>query len=603
MRKTKILFVLVMLFYAFAAKAYYVEFENGHKTTALTLSELHDDEEDYADGYVGYIFPDFTVDGICYRKVSSSAVCVTFSRAILGHDTEDIGYYITDDYNYTKGGTYGTGMQKIPSTVQYQNKTWNVVGVEWGAFWRTSIPNYIYIPSSVTTFESGAFAPYPANSELKIFFESSTPPINALSSCVCTSGSTIYVPKGSKSAYQGWWYGTSYATIEEASFGICGPNAMWFTTDNLTLEIAGTGATNDYVSSPWSSISTLTTLRVGEGITGIGAKSFAGLTNLASLTLPITLTDIGENAFENCSSLTSITLPENLEQIGQQAFTLCWGLTEVTLGSKIEDIGNKAFYDCYRLERVTCFAVKVPSCFNAFTRWTGNSEGSYASQVDLYVPSPSVASYSEAYPWSDFKSVNPITDLVPVTIGSTGMGTFCWYRSIDFTGTDVKAYIVSAYIPSTGKVIMTRIYDVPAGTGIVVKGDPGEHGIPYGAGETVMANMLVGITQDTQLNKVDGDYTNYILAVKNDELGFYAVSNGTTLGAYKAYLPLPSDKLPTTPAAAARLMIEFDDETTGISEVNRNTDATGAIYNLSGQRMGQLRKGLNIVGGCKVFIK
>jgi len=190
-----------------------------------------------------------------------------------------------------------------------------------------------------------------------------------------------------------------------------------------------------------------------------------------------------------------------------------------------------------------------------------------------------------------------------ISIGSAGMGTFCSTHPLDFSGTDdIKAYIVSAFKPSTGEVTLTRITDVPANTGIVVKGDANNYTIPWGAGETVVANMLVGVTEDTQLNKVDGDYTNYILAKKNNKLGFYAVSDGSTLSACKAYLPLPTTQLPSG-TGARQLTMVFDDETTGIQQIQSDVKSNGDYYDLKGRRVSTPTRGLYIVNGKKVVIK
>ena len=114
--------------------------------------------------------------------------------------------------------------------------------------------------------------------------------------------------------------------------------------------------------------------------------------------------------------------------------------------------------------------------------------------------------------------------------------------------------------------------------------------------------MLVGVTVPTVLNKVDGDYTNYVLAQKYDELGFYAVSDGSTLGANKAYLPLQSSKLPS--AEIKKLSVIFDDEdVTGINAVEEARDGSIGIYNLNGQRLSELKRGVNIVNGKKLYVK
>jgi DNA-binding transcriptional ArsR family regulator len=48
----------------------------------------------------------------------------------------------------------------------------------------------------------------------------------------------------------------------------------------------------------------------------------------------------------------------------------------------------------------------------------------------------------------------------------------------------------------------------------------------------------------------------------------------------------------------------FEAQTTGIMDVRKKVEETGdRIYNLQGQRLNSLQKGLNIVNGQKVFVK
>ena len=193
---------------------------------------------------------------------------------------------------------------------------------------------------------------------------------------------------------------------------------------------------------------------------------------------------------------------------------------------------------------------------------------------------------------------------VTVTIGELGVATFCSEEALDFSGTDdVKAYIVSAFRPSTGKVTLTRITDVPARTGIVLLGNAGTYDIPLGTGETYVVNMLVGVTEPTVLNKTDGAYSNFILANDEDGLGFYAVSNGTTLAAGKAYLTLPTSVLPSN---AQSIGLRFDG-TTGIRSLDNGQWAmdNAEWFTIDGRRLDAepTAKGLYIVNGRKVIVK
>ncbi len=195
-------------------------------------------------------------------------------------------------------------------------------------------------------------------------------------------------------------------------------------------------------------------------------------------------------------------------------------------------------------------------------------------------------------------------ETVAVEIGATGAATFCSDKPLDFTEVDgVKAYIVSAFRPSTGMATLTRVMDVPAGTGLVLIGDAGSYNIPVGLGETYVVNILVGITADKTLNETDGDYSNFILSDGEKGLGFYAVNSGTTLAAGKAYLSLPTAVLPNN---AQSIGLRFDDDATGIDTESFEPEWNNQEwFDMSGRRLeGEpSEKGLYILNGKKVIVK
>jgi len=192
------------------------------------------------------------------------------------------------------------------------------------------------------------------------------------------------------------------------------------------------------------------------------------------------------------------------------------------------------------------------------------------------------------------------------------IATFCSMMDLDFTDVEkVRAYIVSAFTPSTGDAILTRVYDVPKGTGVVLIGDNGSYEIPAGTGATVVSNLLVGVNRATVLHQVDGDYTNFILTNGESGEGFYPVEDGSTLAAGKAYLPLPTASLPASGignGAAIRFVFEDRGEATFIDSVGFDYAGSkmekGVYYNLNGQRVGRpVTGGIYILDGKKVYVK
>lgn len=293
--------------------------------------------------------------------------------------------------------------------------------------------------------------------------------------------------------------------------------------------------------------------------------------------IPNSVSSIGERAFQSCSGLTSVTISEGVTSIGKYAFSDCSGI--ISIVSEIESpfaFGSNAFFNIS-----SACILTVPY-----------------GKKDAYI---AAGWTTEVFQGGIVEMPNPCS----FTIGSAGVATFCCTKNLDFSGTDdVKAYIVSTFTPSTGEVTLTRVRDVPANTGLVLIGEPDTYTIPEGTGETIVSNMLMGVTTATTLNKVDGDYTNYIMAKKNGETGFFAVKDGSTLGAGKAYLPLPTASLPNA-NAGVRLLFVDGEETTGVEtvEVSDSAQSDGIYYNLQGQPVEKPSSGIYIVNGKKVWIK
>ena len=180
---------------------------------------------------------------------------------------------------------------------------------------------------------------------------------------------------------------------------------------------------------------------------------------------------------------------------------------------------------------------------------------------------------------------------------------------LDFSNTGVKAYIVSAFKPNKAEVTLTRVDDIPAGTGIIVMGNAGTYEIPTTQSETVVSNLLKGVVETTVLSKEDGAYTNYIMADGSNGLGFYAVKNGSTLSANKAYLPLLTSLLSNLKSAEIKgigFKIENgNNSVTAIERIDHQTysNKKSTYFTLSGQKIITPSKGIYIKKKKKVFIK
>ena len=115
--------------------------------------------------------------------------------------------------------------------------------------------------------------------------------------------------------------------------------------------------------------------------------------------------------------------------------------------------------------------------------------------------------------------------------------------NLDFTDKpELRAYVATGYDKSTGVIWLTRVKQVPAETGFLLMGDPGDYDIPTidGVSEVYYKNMFKGTLEGTTLYTTDGDYTNYYLSKGDAGVGFYKVTkeDGVKVGANRCYLPI-----------------------------------------------------------------
>ncbi len=136
----------------------------------------------------------------------------------------------------------------------------------------------------------------------------------------------------------------------------------------------GTNAANIVYIEHLGGNSILQTLKLPQGVTGIGDKSFTAFTALKSVVLPDGLTSIESYAFLRCSALTSITLPASLTGIGYRAFRHCRSLKTVTcLAATPPGLGTDAFENCDAFTAIQVPAASVDA-YQAASEWSNYAD-------------------------------------------------------------------------------------------------------------------------------------------------------------------------------------------------------------------------------------
>lgn len=199
-------------------------------------------------------------------------------------------------------------------------------------------------------------------------------------------------------------------------------------------------------------------------------------------------------------------------------------------------------------------------------------------------------------------------DPQPYSLGENGMGTYCSEYDLDFSSVNgITAYIASGFDPVEGYVVLTKVFKVPAGTGIIIKGTPGDYSIPVAATNFYYRNMLVGVVKATpvpQTDRKDVEYANYILLKKDGdtEPTFYRSDGSGDMPANRAYLQIPLNLVPS--ANNTRITTVFEDEVTPVEDILTTSDSSkDDYYNLNGQKVQTVKKGIYIKNGKKVIIR
>lgn len=203
-------------------------------------------------------------------------------------------------------------------------------------------------------------------------------------------------------------------------------------------------------------------------------------------------------------------------------------------------------------------------------------------------------------------TINPSTKAIAVTgtktyealdISDKGWATTVTNSALDFSAAGIEAYTATL---SGTTVTLNKVENVPAETGLVLKGEEAIHYIPVAASSSTPKGDL-GFSSTLTYTVNDSYKKCFGLAIKNEKAQFVKIKNAEVIPAQKAFLEVE----PSTPANEFTVVFEDESgEATGIQTLNaeRNT-LYGETYNLAGQKVNKSYKGLVISNGIKVVIK
>ena len=436
------------------------------------------------------------------------------------------------------------------------------------AFKKSKIQGNLVIPNSVTTIEEEAFYSCPdLNGSLTLPNSLKMIGNRAFWYCYSLKGDLI-IPN-------------SVTTIGDEAFYLCSRF-----TGNLTLP----NSVTTIGKFAFDSCSGFTgNLIIPNPVTTIGKYAFRNCSGFTNLKLSENLTVISDNAFDGCKNLSGeLIIPASVKEIGNYAFQSCTNINknsqtpgQVTLPKSLEFIGIKVFIDCEQINSVKFQSLPI-----------GINDNIDGQQKTVSLSDDSYFTYT----------ATGTVDAISYTRQmSNDWGTLVLPYSLTLTGSEpYRLYAISAV--SEDELVLKQLEGVvDAGTPCVVHRNNKEAELSFEANN---ADIYTGINGSPVGDMTfNGTYfteevtKGYVIAkdcfwnvaelMKNKP----EAVKGAKVGPFRAWLD-------GNAAGPARLAMRIDGSTTGINTpdaLDALNDAEAEYYDLSGKRLDEPQKGVNIV--------
>ena len=351
------------------------------------------------------------------------------------------------------------------------------------------------------------------------------------------------------------------------------------------------------------------TLTLSNKLETIGESAFNGCSGFTgSLTLPNSVTTIGDAAFRACGSFTNLELPNTLSVIPNQAFMDCRSLSgELVIPASVTEIGHHAFHGCLNLNAVTG-QVTLPKSLEKIGYYVFGNTNNIKTVNFQSLPEgiwENLGNKKKAVSLSDDSYISDqargtVNEISYTRQMSNNWGTLVLPYPLTLTGEE--SYRLYTIDKMEGEELVLKQLEgtVAAGTPCVVKRKGSEAELTFGS--NIAKLNMERVAQDVGGMKFRGTYwteevnSGYVISKNSfwnvEELKNSSSVKGVKVNPFRAWLDGTSANAP------AKLSMRIDDNTTGINAtevLDALNDAEAEYYDLSGRRLDEPQKGVNIV--------
>ena len=301
----------------------------------------------------------------------------------------------------------------------------NIVKIGYRSFYEASLSGSLTIPESVTEIENGAFWFCPFGGTLTLPKSLRILGDNVFYNCgfqgqliipdetISIGGSVFYNCNGFSGqlnlpANLEYIGSSAFAGCSGLSGSLIIPSGITEIKDNTFFTCVGMDGVltlpDNLVAieeNAFWGCSFKGSLNLPESILVIGNSAFYQNEFSGTLNLPTSLVSIGEGTFHSCDRLTGVVeIPNEIISVSRGTFNGCSQLQGVVLSKNTEFVAESAFENCFQLNSIVCNAVNPPQL--AESAFNGVAKDNFTVEV----PEASVASYSVAPGWKEFRRIS-----------------------------------------------------------------------------------------------------------------------------------------------------------------------------------------------------